>query len=50
MALCADEIMEQLGLEDINDRKWTIIACSALTKQGLSSGLNWLIECCNYDK
>ena len=49
MALGADEIMEQLGLDDINDRKWTIIACSALTKQGLSYGLNWLIECCNYD-
>ena len=50
MALDADEIMEQLGLEDISDRKWTIIASSALTKQGLSSGLNWIIECCNNDK
>ena len=49
MALGADEIMEQLGLDGINDRKWTIIACSALTKQGLSYGLNWLNECCNYD-
>ena len=49
-ALDADEIMEQLGLEDISDRKWTIIASSALTKQGLSSGLNWIIECCNNDK
>ena len=47
MALSADEIMEQLGLEDIDDRNWTIIACSALTKQGLSTGLNWLIECCS---
>ena len=49
MALSADEIMEQLGLEDIDDRNWTIIACSALTKQGLSTGLNWLIECCSND-
>ena len=49
MALSADEIMEQLGLEDIGDRNWTIIACSALTKQGLSTGLNWLIECCSND-
>jgi small GTP-binding protein len=49
MALSADEIMEQLGLEDIDDRNWTIIACSALTKQGLSTGLHWLIECCSND-
>ena len=49
MALSADEIMEQLGLEEIDDRNWTIIACSALTKQGLSTGLNWLIECCSND-
>ena len=47
LALTVEEIMEQLGLEDICDRKWTIIACSALTKQGISSGLNWLIECCD---
>lgn len=49
MALSAEEIMEQLNLEDICDRRWTIIACSALTKQGISSGLNWIIECCNND-
>ena len=47
MALSVGEILEQLGLDDITDRKWTIIASSALTKQGLSTGLNWLIECCN---
>ena len=47
MALSVEEILEQLGLDDITDRKWTIIASSALTKQGLSTGLNWLIECCN---
>lgn len=46
MALSVDEILEQLGLNDITDRKWTIIASSALTKLGLSTGLNWLIECC----
>ena len=47
MAHSVEEILEQLGLDDITDRKWTIIASSALTKQGLSTGLNWLIECCN---
>ena len=49
MALSVDEILEQLGLDEITDRKWTIIASSALTKQGLSTGLNWIIECCDND-
>ena len=44
LALNAYEILEQLDLDNITDRNWTIIACSALTKQGLSSGLDWLIE------
>ena len=45
MALSAEEIIDILGLDNISDRKWTIIACSALTKQGLGMGLDWLIEC-----
>ena len=49
MALSAEEILEHLGLDEIMDRKWTIIASSALTKQGLSTGLNWIIECCDND-
>ena len=44
LALNTDEILEQLDLDNITDRNYTIIACSALTKQGLSSGLDWLIE------
>ena len=44
LALNADEILEQLDLDNITDRNWTIITCRALTKQGLSSGLDWLIE------
>ena len=47
MALSAEEILEQLGLDKIMDRKWTIIASSALTKQGLSTGLKWIIDCCS---
>ena len=47
LALTAEEILDQLYLDKINDRNWTIIACSALTKQGLSSGLDWIIECIN---
>ena len=44
LALNAYEILEQLDLDNITDRNWTIITCRALTKQGLSSGLDWLIE------
>ena len=44
LALNAYEILEQLDLDNITDRNWTIIAFSVLTKQGLSSGLDWLIE------
>ena len=47
MALSAEEILEQLGLDEIMDRKWTIIASSALTKHGLSTGLKWIIDCCS---
>ena len=47
MALSAEEILEQLGLDEIMDRKWTIIASSALTKRGLSTGLKWIIDCCS---
>ena len=45
LALSADEILEELDLDKVVDRNWTIIACSALTKQGLAQGLDWLIKC-----
>ena len=45
MALSPDEIIDILGLDNIDDRKWTIIACSALTKLGLATGLDWIIQC-----
>jgi hypothetical protein len=34
--------MESLNLNEIKDRRWTIVACSALTKMGLQDGLEWL--------
>lgn len=43
-ALDADEVMENLKLEEIKDREWTIQACSAMTKEGLSEGMEWVIE------
>ena len=43
-ALDADEIMETLKLTEISDRNYNIQACSAVTKEGLSDGMEWLIK------
>ena len=45
LSLTAEEILDQLNLNRIIDRNWTIISSSAITKQGLSIGLDWLIKC-----
>ena len=51
LSLSADEILDQLNLNRIIDRNWTIISCSAITKQGLTVGLDWLIKCiCKEEK
>ncbi len=42
LSLNAEEIMETLNLNDIKDRNWTIVACSAITNMGLKEGLEWL--------
>jgi len=42
LSLSPEEIMEQLNLTDIINRKWTIVACSALTKVGINEGLEWV--------
>lgn len=54
-ALPAEEIEETLSLGMINDRAWTIVACSAKEKEGrnlsrtycflgLQEGMDWLIQ------
>ena len=43
IALPPDEISDALFLDKINDRNWNIVACSAVTKDGLTDGLDWLI-------
>ena len=43
-ALEADEIMNTLQLMQIQNRTWNIQACSALTKEGLSEGMEWLVK------
>jgi len=42
LSLTAEEVMDALNLNDIKDRRWTIVACSATTKMGLQDGLEWL--------
>lgn len=38
------DIVEQLRLESIRDWKWMIMACSALTKEGVEEGFDWIME------
>ena len=42
LSLSPEEIMNELNLTNIIDRKWTIVASSAVTKGGLTEGLKWL--------
>lgn len=43
-ALEAEQVMETLKLDQIQDRPYNIQACSAMTREGLSEGLEWLIK------
>ena len=43
-ALDAEDIMSTLTLMEIKDRTWTIQACSAVTKEGLQEGMEWLVK------
>jgi len=46
----ADEISEELGLDKIKDRDWTIQACSAKEGNGLQDGMEWLVGRCQSAK
>ena len=43
-ALEAEQILKSLNLMEIKDRTWNIQACSALTKEGLQEGMEWLVK------
>ncbi|KAH0794229.1 ADP-ribosylation factor-like protein 3 [Histomonas meleagridis] len=43
-ALPADEITISLELHKIRDHPWQIQGCSAITGEGLSDGLKWLVQ------
>ena len=36
--------MQALGLSEIKDRPWQIVASNALTGEGLSAGIDWVSE------
>ena len=43
-ALDAEEVLGTMNLAEINDRTWNIQACSAMTKEGLQEGMEWLVK------
>ncbi|KAL6042920.1 ADP-ribosylation factor-like protein 2 [Balamuthia mandrillaris] len=42
-ALSSEELTESLALHEIKNRHWRIQPCSALTGQGLTEGMHWLV-------
>lgn len=43
-ALSAAEVSKALNLAQLKDRSWSIVASSALKGEGLTEGLDWLID------
>eukprot|EP00744_Colponema_vietnamica_P001735 GILI01002841.1.p1 GENE.GILI01002841.1~~GILI01002841.1.p1 ORF type:complete len:180 (+),score=37.83 GILI01002841.1:63-602(+) len=43
-ALPADEIASLLSLQDVSDRPFQIVACSAVTGEGLQEGMEYLVS------
>ncbi|TPX31880.1 hypothetical protein SmJEL517_g04925 [Synchytrium microbalum] len=43
-AMSHAEVSEALGLGDLKHRTWTIFKCSAKTGEGLTEGLDWLVN------
>lgn len=49
-ALTAAEITAELSLNDLRDRTWQILGCSARTGDGLQEGMEWIVEQINSGK
>lgn len=43
-ALSAAEVSKALGLVELKDRSWSIVASSAIKGEGLTEGLDWLVD------
>jgi len=46
-AIPAEELAEKLNLNMINDRMWSIVACSAKNNTGLQEGMEWMVQTIN---
>ncbi len=49
-ALSQDEITIELGLNELRDRTWQILPCSAKTGEGLQDAMEWIVEQINSTK
>lgn len=49
-ALSPGEITTELGLNEIRDRVWQILPCSAKTGEGLQESMEWIVEQINVNK
>ena len=43
-ALTASEVSKELNLVELKDRSWSIVASSAIKGEGITEGLDWLID------
>lgn len=43
-SLSQDEVADKLGLLEIEDRAYQIASCSGKTGEGLTDGLEWMVE------
>jgi ADP-ribosylation factor-like protein 3 len=49
-ALSPAEISTELNLNELRERTWQILPCSAKTGEGLQEGMEWLVEQINTSK
>lgn len=42
LSLSAEDIINELNLCNLNNRKWNVMSCSALKKTGIKEGIDWL--------
>jgi ADP-ribosylation factor-like protein 3 len=49
-ALAPGEITTELGLNELRERTWQILPCSAKTGEGLQEGMEWIVEQINSGK
>jgi len=43
-ALTPEELTIELGLDEIRERSWQILPCSAKTGDGLQDSMEWIVE------